>query len=30
MKGNIGDLYIETNIVNPPNLTEEQKDCMND
>ena len=25
MKGNIGDLYIETNIVNPPNLTEEQK-----
>ena len=25
MKGNQGDLYIETNIVNPPNLTEEQK-----
>lgn len=25
MKGNIGDLYIEINIVNPPNLTEEQK-----
>ena len=25
MKGNTGDLYIETNIVNPPNLTEEQK-----
>jgi curved DNA-binding protein len=25
MKGNMGDLYIEVNIVNPPNLTEEQK-----
>ena len=25
MKGNMGDLYIEINIVNPPNLTEEQK-----
>ena len=25
MKGNIGDLYMEVNIVNPPNLTEEQK-----
>lgn len=25
MKGNIGDLYIEANIVNPPHLTEEQK-----
>lgn len=25
MKGNKGDLYIEANIVNPPSLTEEQK-----
>ena len=25
MKGNVGDLYIETNIINPPILTEEQK-----
>ena len=25
MKGNTGDLYIEVNIVNPPDLTEEQK-----
>lgn len=25
MKGNTGDLYIQPNIVNPPNLTEEQK-----
>lgn len=24
MKGNTGDLYIETNIVNPPYLTTEQ------
>ena len=25
MKGNTGDLYIEVNIVNPPDLTEGQK-----
>lgn len=26
MKGNTGDLYIVTNIVNPPNLTDKQKE----
>ena len=26
MKNNVGDLYIEINLVNPPNLTEEEED----
>ncbi len=25
MKGNIGDLYVEINIVNPPKLTKKQR-----